>query len=137
MPKFVFHQVCKRKILTVGRDLWMASSYTSVAHMAPFYVFPCGHGFHAQCLIAHVTRCTDEAQVSLQCKFIRDSNYLNDLSCGGFFLFCIIVMASFHEAVCYRLHIGSLVYRRDNCLVPGREWDFEFLNSIGKHDNCI
>ncbi|XP_008455352.2 vacuolar sorting protein 18 [Cucumis melo] len=54
--------VCKRKILTVGRDLWMASSYTSVAHMAPFYVFPCGHGFHAQCLIAHVTRCTDEAQ---------------------------------------------------------------------------
>ncbi|XP_038887715.1 vacuolar sorting protein 18 isoform X1 [Benincasa hispida] len=54
--------VCKRKILTVGRDFWMASSYTSVAHMAPFYVFPCGHGFHAQCLIAHVTRCTDEAQ---------------------------------------------------------------------------
>lgn len=86
MPTFVFHQVCKRKILTVGRDLWMTSSYTSVAHMAPFYVFPCGHGFHAQCLIAHVTRCTDEAQVSLQCKFIRDSNYLNDLSCGGFFV---------------------------------------------------
>lgn len=54
--------VCKRKILTVGRDLWMASSYTSVVHMAPFYVFPCGHGFHAHCLIAHVTRCTDEAQ---------------------------------------------------------------------------
>ncbi|XP_022952155.1 vacuolar protein sorting-associated protein 18 homolog [Cucurbita moschata] len=54
--------VCKRKILTVGRDYLMASSYTSVAQMAPFYVFPCGHGFHAQCLIAHVTRCTDEAQ---------------------------------------------------------------------------
>lgn len=54
--------VCKRKILTVGRDYRMASNYTSVAQMAPFYVFPCGHGFHAQCLIAHVTRCTDETQ---------------------------------------------------------------------------
>ncbi|XP_022148071.1 vacuolar protein sorting-associated protein 18 homolog [Momordica charantia] len=53
---------CKRRILTVGRDYRMASSYASVAQMAPFYVFPCGHGFHAQCLIAHVTRCTDEAQ---------------------------------------------------------------------------
>jgi len=34
--------------------------------MAPFYVFPCGHAFHAQCLIAHVTRCTVETHVSIQ-----------------------------------------------------------------------
>lgn len=42
----------------------MARVYTSVGSMAPFYVFPCGHSFHAHCLIAHVTRCTSEAQVS-------------------------------------------------------------------------
>ncbi|GJN39529.1 hypothetical protein PR202_gb28654 [Eleusine coracana subsp. coracana] len=30
--------------------------------MAPFYVFPCGHAFHANCLIAHVTRCSSQAQ---------------------------------------------------------------------------
>ncbi|KAF8409366.1 hypothetical protein HHK36_005441 [Tetracentron sinense] len=40
----------------------MARGYTSVGPMAPFYVFPCGHGFHSQCLIAHVTRCTNQAQ---------------------------------------------------------------------------
>ncbi|GMN61189.1 hypothetical protein TIFTF001_030269 [Ficus carica] len=54
--------VCRRKILTVGREFQMARGYTSVGSMAPFYVFPCGHAFHAQCLIAHVTRCTTEAQ---------------------------------------------------------------------------
>lgn len=58
------YQVCRRKILTVGREYQMARGYTSLGPMAPFYVFPCGHAFHAQCLIAHVTRCTNEAQVS-------------------------------------------------------------------------
>lgn len=53
---------CRRKILTVGREYQMARGYTSIGPMAPFYVFPCGHAFHAQCLIAHVTRCTNEAQ---------------------------------------------------------------------------
>ena len=33
--------------------------------MAPFYVFPCGHAFHANCLIGHVTRCSNQVQVSL------------------------------------------------------------------------
>ena len=42
----------------------MARGYTAVGPMAPFYVFPCGHAFHAHCLIAHVTRCTNESQVS-------------------------------------------------------------------------
>ncbi|XP_075671821.1 vacuolar sorting protein 18 [Castanea sativa] len=54
--------VCRRKILTVGREYQMARGYTSIGPMAPFYVFPCGHAFHAQCLISHVTRCTNEAQ---------------------------------------------------------------------------
>ncbi|XP_024020984.1 vacuolar protein sorting-associated protein 18 homolog [Morus notabilis] len=54
--------VCKRKILTVGREYQMMRGYTSVGSMAPFYVFPCGHAFHSHCLIAHVTRCTPEAQ---------------------------------------------------------------------------
>ncbi|KAJ4729899.1 vacuolar protein sorting-associated protein 18-like [Melia azedarach] len=53
---------CRRKILTAGGEYRMAQSYTSVGPMAPFYVFPCGHAFHAQCLIAHVTRCTNETQ---------------------------------------------------------------------------
>ncbi|XP_027343327.1 vacuolar sorting protein 18 isoform X2 [Abrus precatorius] len=54
--------VCRRKILTAGREFGMGHGYTSVGQMASFYVFPCGHAFHAQCLIAHVTRCTVEAQ---------------------------------------------------------------------------
>ncbi|XP_028056883.1 vacuolar sorting protein 18-like isoform X1 [Camellia sinensis] len=54
--------VCQRKILTASWDHRMARGYTSVGAMAPFYVFPCGHAFHAQCLIAHVTRCTHRDQ---------------------------------------------------------------------------
>lgn len=54
--------VCRRKILIAGRDYRMALGYASVGPMAPFYVFPCGHAFHAQCLIAHVTQCTNETQ---------------------------------------------------------------------------
>ncbi|KAF9588331.1 hypothetical protein IFM89_008761 [Coptis chinensis] len=53
--------VCKRKILAVGASR-MARGYTTVGPMAPFYVFPCGHAFHAQCLIAHITRCCNQAQ---------------------------------------------------------------------------
>jgi hypothetical protein len=44
----------------------MGRRYTSVGQMAPFYVFPCGHSFHTQCLVAHVTRCTVETHVSIQ-----------------------------------------------------------------------
>ncbi|GFY99077.1 zinc ion binding protein [Actinidia rufa] len=47
--------VCQKKILTAGWDHRMARGYTLVGAMAPFYVFPCGHAFHAQCLVAHVT----------------------------------------------------------------------------------
>nr|AOX49857.1 vacuolar protein sorting-associated protein 18-like protein [Ilex paraguariensis] len=60
--------VCRRKILTVGGDYRMARGYVSVGPMAPFYVFPCGHAFHAQCLIAHVTRCTNQ----IQAEYILD-----------------------------------------------------------------
>lgn len=44
----------------------MGRGFTSVGQMSPFYVFPCAHAFHARCLIAHVTRCTVEAHVSIQ-----------------------------------------------------------------------
>ncbi|WRX15214.1 Clathrin [Theobroma cacao] len=54
--------ICRRKILAVGGDYRMTRVYTAVGPMAPFYVFPCGHAFHAHCLIAHVTRCTNESQ---------------------------------------------------------------------------
>ncbi|PIA37300.1 hypothetical protein AQUCO_03000118v1 [Aquilegia coerulea] len=54
--------VCGRKILTVGGTSQMTRGYTAVGPMAPFYVFPCGHAFHAQCLIAHITRCGDQTQ---------------------------------------------------------------------------
>ncbi|WVZ01545.1 hypothetical protein V8G54_027614 [Vigna mungo] len=54
--------VCRRKILAVGRDVGMGRGFTLVGQMAPFYIFPCGHAFHAQCLIAHVTRCTVDSQ---------------------------------------------------------------------------
>lgn len=54
--------VCRRKILTVSGEYRMTRGYTSTGPMAPFYVFPCGHAFHAECLIAHVTRCTNETQ---------------------------------------------------------------------------
>ncbi|KAH1104098.1 hypothetical protein GLYMA_13G301100v4 [Glycine max] len=54
-------RVCQRKILTAGREFGTGRGYTLVGQMAPFYIFPCGHAFHAECLIAHVTRCTVEA----------------------------------------------------------------------------
>ncbi|CAI0460869.1 unnamed protein product [Linum tenue] len=54
--------VCRRKILNVGGDYRISRGYTSVGPIAPFYVFPCGHAFHSECLIAHVTRCTTESQ---------------------------------------------------------------------------
>ncbi|KAL2492637.1 zinc ion binding [Abeliophyllum distichum] len=54
--------VCRRKILNMAGNYQMTGVYTSVGSMAPFYVFPCGHSFHAQCLIAHVTRWTTETQ---------------------------------------------------------------------------
>ncbi|KAL8160474.1 hypothetical protein V2J09_002011 [Rumex salicifolius] len=54
--------VCQRKILNVGGEYSSARSYASVGSIAPFYVFPCGHAFHSQCLIAHVTQCSDQAR---------------------------------------------------------------------------
>ncbi|XP_038693939.1 vacuolar sorting protein 18 [Tripterygium wilfordii] len=79
----VIHQdedcgVCRRKILTVGGDYRMAHGYTSVGPMAPFYVFPCGHAFHAQCLIAHVTRCTNETQAEYILDLQKQVTLLGD-----------------------------------------------------------
>ncbi|GAB2262904.1 hypothetical protein Droror1_Dr00003901 [Drosera rotundifolia] len=54
--------VCQRKILNLAGEYGMTRGYASIGSMAPFYVFPCSHAFHAECLIAHVTRCTDRDQ---------------------------------------------------------------------------
>ncbi|KAH1218698.1 Vacuolar sorting protein 18 [Glycine max] len=75
-PKFG-QEVCQRKILTAGREFGTGRGYTLVGQMAPFYIFPCGHAFHAECLIAHVTRCTVEAHIEsigkmLQAEYILD-----------------------------------------------------------------
>ncbi|CAN4101721.1 unnamed protein product [Withania somnifera] len=71
--------VCRRKILNVGGDYRITTGYMAVGPMAPFYVFPCGHAFHAQCLIAHVTRCTNQAQIRSQ----LDDNVASDCPfCG-------------------------------------------------------
>ncbi|KAM0936066.1 putative transcription factor C2H2 family [Dioscorea sansibarensis] len=53
--------VCKRRILNGGTNR-VARGYTTVGPLAPFYVFPCGHAFHADCLIAHVTQCSSQAE---------------------------------------------------------------------------
>ncbi|KAI8003763.1 Vacuolar sorting protein 18 [Camellia lanceoleosa] len=49
-----------RFLLRVGTIGWLGL-YIDGCN-GPFYVFPCGHAFHAQCLIAHVTRCTHRDQ---------------------------------------------------------------------------
>lgn len=54
--------VCKRKILTAGGANAVGSGYLPVGSMVPFYVFPCGHAFHAECLIALTTQCTSPVQ---------------------------------------------------------------------------
>lgn len=54
--------VCRRRILNTAADFGISRGYASLALMAPFYVFPCGHAFHAQCLIAHITQCTNPEQ---------------------------------------------------------------------------
>lgn len=51
--------VCGRKILASGGH-GMARGFA--LPMAPFYVFPCEHTFHAQCLIGHVTKHTDPTE---------------------------------------------------------------------------
>ncbi|GMJ09866.1 vacuolar protein sorting 18 [Hibiscus trionum] len=69
--------VCRRKILAIGGDYRMASGYTAVGTMAPFYVFPCGHAFHAHCLISHVTRCTNESQAEYILDLHKQLTLLN------------------------------------------------------------
>nr|XP_027124097.1 vacuolar sorting protein 18-like [Coffea arabica] len=79
--------VCRKKILNVGRDYQMSWGYTSAGSMAPFYVFPCGHAFHAQCLITHVTGCTSQMQaeyiLDLQKQLTLLSNEPRKDSSGG------------------------------------------------------
>ncbi|XP_010931902.1 vacuolar sorting protein 18 isoform X1 [Elaeis guineensis] len=69
---------CKRKILTSGGTQRLARGYTSVGPMAPFYVFPCGHAFHAQCLIAHVTQCTSQTRAEYILDLQKQLSLLGD-----------------------------------------------------------
>ncbi|XP_078436870.1 zinc ion binding protein isoform X2 [Wolffia australiana] len=56
---------CRRKILGAGGVPRMAAGYFSTSAMAPFYIFPCGHAFHVECLIAHITQRTTTVQAEL------------------------------------------------------------------------
>uniref|UniRef100_A0A2P2LBD4 Uncharacterized protein n=1 Tax=Rhizophora mucronata TaxID=61149 RepID=A0A2P2LBD4_RHIMU len=70
--------VCKRKILIVDGNYRISRGYSSAGPMAPFYVFPCGHAFHARCLIAHVTRCTSENQAEYILDLQKQLTLLGD-----------------------------------------------------------
>eukprot|EP00250_Pteridium_aquilinum_P006787 c16631_g1_i1 orf=516-3560(-) len=51
--------ICGLGILASGS--MQTRGYSSV--MAPFYVFPCEHSFHAQCLLAHVIKYKDKNEM--------------------------------------------------------------------------
>ncbi|KAG0503649.1 hypothetical protein HPP92_003721 [Vanilla planifolia] len=68
--------VCKRKILSTGGAHQVGRGYIAVGQATPFYVFPCGHSFHAQCLIAHVTQCTSQIQVQYILDLQKQLNLL-------------------------------------------------------------
>lgn len=80
----------------------MTRGYMAVGPMAPFYVFPCGHAFHAQCLIAHVTRCTNQAQVSNRSVFScsASSHHLNSGCTALSSHLFIYVRAHFYCLIC-------------------------------------
>ncbi|CAI9101074.1 OLC1v1038315C3 [Oldenlandia corymbosa var. corymbosa] len=70
--------VCRRKILNLNKEYQMSQGYASAAAMAPFYVFPCGHCFHSQCLVTHVTSCTNQTHA----EFILDLQKQLTLLCN-------------------------------------------------------
>lgn len=69
--------VCKRKILASSAAR-ATRSYITAGPMAPFYIFPCGHAFHAPCLIAHVTKCTSRTQAEYILDLQRQLCLLSD-----------------------------------------------------------
>lgn len=57
-------QICGERILAprgMHGTLGAARSYSSL--VAPFYVFPCEHAFHADCLTDYVIKHTDKSEV--------------------------------------------------------------------------
>ncbi|CAI9105315.1 OLC1v1004212C1 [Oldenlandia corymbosa var. corymbosa] len=52
--------VCRRKILNGNKEYQKSHGSILPASMVPFYVFPCGHCFHAECLLTHVTNGTTQ-----------------------------------------------------------------------------
>ncbi|KAG9452776.1 hypothetical protein H6P81_005680 [Aristolochia fimbriata] len=74
---------CKRKILATGGAHQMARGYTSVGPMAPFYIFPCGHAFHSECLIAHVTRCSNRTQAEYVLDLQKQLTLLGNSTSNG------------------------------------------------------
>ncbi|KAJ7548955.1 hypothetical protein O6H91_07G034600 [Diphasiastrum complanatum] len=58
--------VCGRKILALGTVRGSHGSATGYASfMAPFYIFPCEHTFHADCLVGYVTKHVDQGERDL------------------------------------------------------------------------
>eukprot|EP00252_Welwitschia_mirabilis_P007813 TRINITY_DN19529_c0_g1_i1.p1 TRINITY_DN19529_c0_g1~~TRINITY_DN19529_c0_g1_i1.p1 ORF type:complete len:1023 (+),score=246.07 TRINITY_DN19529_c0_g1_i1:343-3411(+) len=67
--------VCNKKILASSRN-GLTSGYTPP--MAPFYIFHCGHAFHAQCLIGHVTKHADPIEAERILDLQRRLSLLSD-----------------------------------------------------------
>jgi len=71
---FLYVQVCGQRILASKGALGAsgaARSYTSL--VAPFYVFPCEHAFHAQCLTDYVLQHTDSSEVPSNTSIFLES----------------------------------------------------------------
>jgi len=82
-------QVCGQRILAsrgANGALGAARSYTSL--VAPFYVFPCEHAFHAQCLTEYVIKHTDKSEVGTNVALV----YINIKN--AWYQFSILIMVS-------------------------------------------
>lgn len=70
----------------------MARGYAPGGPLTPFYVFPCGHAFHAQCLIAHVTRSTSQTHVSWKLLVIDHVSLFVCRRVCSCFVFCLLIL---------------------------------------------
>ena len=57
--------------------------------MAPFYVFPCEHSFHAQCLLKHIVKHKDRNEVSVEYDLLWHEHF-----------FCILVKQVSLQLIC-------------------------------------
>jgi hypothetical protein len=63
-----------------------------------FYLFPCSHGFHCQCLVQRCTQHLSPAQVTLHCS---DSNSGNNVAR------CTILLQVYTLCICLCCHSGN------------------------------